>query len=167
MTRSFTKISTFTRTNAKYIASKIAADLQGMKDYYGKPNESWISDYDEELTELLVGGYLESVEYGFMQNGQRVVTLYYEVQSDGSLSDEKSGGVYARTNISGAKWFSFLIYNLNWTSLSDTDRQKIKARIPIKRTTGQEPQDGNGHWVTDREYSSQGVGTQRRTFRPY
>ena len=167
MTYSFTKSSTFTKIGAKYIASKIAADLQGMKDYYGKPKESWIRDYDEELTELLVGGYLESVEYGFMRNNQRVATLYYEVRSDGSLSDEKSGGVYARADISGAKWFSFLIHNRKWDSLSNTDKQQIEARLPIKRTPGQEPQDGNGRWVTDRKYSSQGVGTQRRIFRPY
>ena len=167
MTYTYTTSSTFTRTDAKHIASKVAADLRGMRDYYGKPNESQIKDYDEELTELLVGGYLESVEYGFMRNDQKIVTLYYEVLSNGSLSDEKSGGVYARADISNAEWFSFLTHNLKWVLLSNTTQQQIEARLPIKRTPGQEPQDGNGYWVTDRSYSSQDVGTQRRTFRPY
>ena len=167
MTNTFTTSSTFTRTGAKYIASKVIADLQGMQDYYGKPNESLIWDFYEELTELLAGGYLASVEYGFIQNNQRVVTLYYEVQPDGSLSDEKSGGVYARADISNAEWSSFLTYSSEWASLSNAAKQQIKARITIKRVPGKNPQDGSGYWVTDKSYSSQGVGTQRRMFRSY
>lgn len=167
MTRTFTTSSTFTRTGAKYIASKVLADLRGMRDYYGEPSESQILDYYGELTELLVGGYIESVEYGFRKNGRRVVTLYYEVLSDGSLSDEKSGRVYARADISNSKWFSFLTHNGKWASLSPADRQQIEARIPVKRSPGKSPQDGNGYWMADKNYSSQGVGTQRRTFRPY
>ena len=167
MTHTFTTSSTFTRTGAKHIASKVLADLRGMRDYYGEPSESQILDYYGELTELLVGGYIESVEYGFRKNGRRVVTLYYEVLSDGSLSDEKSGRVYARADISNSKWFSLLTCNGKWASLSPADRQQIEARIPVKRRPGKSPQDGNGYWVADKSYSSQGVGTQRRTFRPY
>ena len=167
MTNTLTTSSTFTRTDAKYIASKVVADLRGIKDYYGQPNESQIEDFYEELVELLTGGYLKSVEYGFMQDNLRVVTLYYEVRSDGSLSDGKSGGIYARADISNAEWFSFLFYNEKWASLYDVDRQQIEERIPIKRTIGQSPQDGTGYWVTGNCYSSQGVGTQRRTFRPF
>ena len=167
MTHSFTTSSTFTRTNAEYIASKVVADLRAMRDYYGQPDESLIWDFYEELTELLVGGYLASVEYGFMRNDQRVVTLYYEVRPDGSLSDEKSGGVYARADISNTVWLSHLTTNRKWNSLSNADKQEIKARLPIKRTLGQDPQDGSGYWVTDKSYSSQGVSTQRQTFRPY
>ena len=167
MTNTFTTSSTFTRTGAKYIASKVIADLQGMQDYYGKPNESSILDYHKELTELLAGGYLASVEYGFKRNDQMVVALRYEVRQDGSLQDGKSGGVFARADISNAKWFSVLTNSQEWDLLSDVDRQRIEERIPIKRTSGQGPQDGRGRWVTDRSYSSEGVGAQRRTFRPY
>ena len=165
MTHSFTTSSTFTRTGAKYIASKILADLGGMRAYYEQPNESLIWDYYEELTELLVGGYLASVEYGFERNGRRVVTLYYEVRPDGSLSDEKSGRVYARANISNATWFSFLTYSSEWASLRPDIKQQIEARIPIKRVSGKGPQDGDGYWVTDKSYSSGNVGAQRQTFR--
>lgn len=167
MTNTFTTNSTFTRTHAKYIASKVMADLQAMRDYYNKPSESMINDYYVEFTELLAGGYLASIEYGFKRNGQRVTTLHYEVQHSGLLQDEKSGRVFARADISNASWFSCLICSEKWSSLSNTKQQQIEANIPIKRTSGQEPQNGNGHWVTDiRSYSSQGVGTQRKTFRP-
>ena len=167
MTNTFTTSSTFTRTGAKYIASKVMADLRGMRAYYEQPDESRIREYGEELVELLAGDYLASVEYGFMRNDQMVVALRYEVRQDGSLQDGKSGGVFAGADISNAKWFSVLTNSLKWVSLSDVERQQIEERIPIKRTPGQGPQDGSGRWVTDRSYSSEGVGTQRRTFRPY
>ena len=166
MTVTFTSTNTFTLTKAQYIASKVVADLRGMNAYYGKPPESKILKFYEELTVLLNGGYLASVEYGFKRNVQRVVTLYYEVKADGSLSDGKSGGVYARADIAGANWFSFLCHNGSWEALSPTEQQKIEARIPVKRTFGQAPEDGSGFWETDRSYSSDGVGTQRSTFRP-
>lgn len=167
MTNTFTTSTTFTRTNAEYLASKVVSDLRGMKDYYCRPDESLIWDYYEELAELLAGGYMASVEYGFKRNGQRVVTLFYELRTDGSLTDGKSGGVYARADTSGAKWFSFLVYSSKWALLSPTAQQEVEARLPIQRNYGQAPQDGSGYWVTDRSYSSKGVGTQRRTFRPY
>ena len=167
MTHSFTTSSTFTRTGAKHIASKVLADLRGMQDYYEQPNESLIWEFYEELTELLVEGCLASVEYGFMRNNRRIVTLYYKVRSDGSLSDEKSGRVYAKADISNAVLFSVLTYSIKWASLSNTARQQIEARLPIKRVSGKSPQDGSGYWVTDKSYSSQDVGAQRWTFRPY
>ena len=167
MTNTYTTSSTFTKTNVEYVASKVVADLRGLKAYYGEPDEDRIWDFYEELVELLAGGYVTSVEYGFKRNGQRVVSLYYEARMDGSLTDGKSGGVYARADISGASWFSFLIYSNKWGSLSPNAQQAVEARIPIKRSHGQAPGDGNGYWSTDRSYSSQGAGVQRRTFRPH
>ena len=167
MTQTFTTSNTFTQTRAEYIASKVAADLRALTAYYDQPSESHIRDLYQEFCELLVGGYVASVEYGFKRDDQRVVTLYYEVRADGSLADGKSGGVFARAGITGANWFSFLEYSENWATLSASEKQSVKERLPIQRTSGQAPQDGSGFWETDRSYSSDGVGTQRSTFRPY
>ena len=84
MTNTYTTSSTFTKTNVEYVASKVVADLRGLKAYYGEPDEDKIWDFYEELVELLAGGYVTSVEYGFKRNGQRVVSLYYEARMDGS-----------------------------------------------------------------------------------
>ena len=167
MTYTSTISSTFTLTIARYIASKVVADLRGLNAYYGQPSESDIWDFCEELTVFLEEGYLASVEYGFVRNDQRVVTLFYEVLADGSLTDGISGGVYARADITGANWFSFLRHNWEWALVPADEQQRIEARLPFQRVPGQGPQDGNGYWVNDRSYSSDGVGTQRRTFRPY
>lgn len=166
MSHTFTTSSTFTKTGAEYLASKVAADLRGMRDHYGRPSEAEIRDFYTELTVLLAEGCLGSVEYGFEQNDNRVVSLYYKVRTDGSLTDVRSGGVYARANIAGACWFSFLTYSGRWDQLRADERRRIEARLPFNRIEGYAPQDGDGYWVNDRSYSSQGVGTQRRTFRP-
>lgn len=167
MTYTFTTSKTFTRTSAQYLASKVVTDLRRMSLYYGTPTEFQIEEYYGELVELLVGGYLKCVEYGFRRNGVRIVSLYYEVLAHGSLTDGRPGGVYARADISGADWFSFLEYNAKWSALSPTEKQSLEARLPIQRISGQAPQDGSGYWVTDQSYFADGVGTQRRTFRPY
>ena len=166
MTNTYTTSATYTKTNVKYVASKVIADLRGLSAYYGQPSDSKIWDFYEELVELLADGYVASVEYGFKRNEKRVVSLYYEARADGSLTDGRSGGVFARADISGASWFSYLVYSNKWDSLSPAVQQQVKDRIPIKRTHGQAPGDGNGYWSTDRTYSSQGLGVQRRTFRP-
>ena len=165
MTNTFTRSSTSTKIGARHITSKVMADLQSMKDNYGRPDESKIYDYGTELIILLAGGYLASVEYGFERNDRRIVTLRYTVQ-DGLSGDTKSGGVVPRADICNAMWFSFLEYSSSWEALSDSEWRQIKERIPIERTNGHGPQDGDGYWVTDKTYSSQGVGTQRRMFRP-
>ena len=167
MTNTYTTSATFTKTNVEYVASKVLADLAGLRSYYGQPSEARIWEFYDELVELLAGGYVASVEYGFKRYGQRIVSLYYEAQVDGSMTDGKSGGVYARADISGASWFSFLVYSRKWDLLSPSAQQEIEARLPIRRSYGQAPGDGNGYWNTDRSYSSKGVGVQRRTFRPY
>jgi hypothetical protein len=135
--------------------------------YYGKPSEEWIDNYYEELTEMLAHEYVASVEYGFKRNGNRIVSLHYTVSACGTLEDSRAGGVYARADVSGATWSSYMIYSDKWLDLTAEQRRKFKARLPIQRTAGEEPGDEYGYWVTDRSYSYDGIGVQRHTFRPY
>ena len=165
MTHSVTVDSTFTETNSAYIASKVAADLQSLHDYYGEPSESMIRDFVVELVVLLLIGCVKSVQYGFKRDGKKILVLEYKVQTAG-LQDNNSGRVFARADVSDAVLFSFLAHSDKWYELSDIQKRKIESALPIKRSFGDEPEDGAGYWVGDKSYSSQGVGVQRRTFRP-
>jgi len=167
MSYTTTNTRTNTRTWAKYLASKVAADLKRCQRFYGKPTDAQIDDFVDELTEVLVAGYLESIEYGFKKSERRVVTLRYTVDSVGNLSDDRSGGVYASADITGASWFSFAIYNSAYFALTTSQRQEFKKKLPFDRTAGAEPTDGNGYWTADRSYSQDGSGVSRNTFRPY
>ena len=98
---------------------------------------------------------------------ERIVSLKYSVQINGTLTDGHAGGVYARADISGSGWFSFLCHNSKMSLLSPEALKDFHGKLPFVRSEGQAPKDGQGYWAIDRSYSTDGVGTQRQTFRPY
>ncbi len=168
MTNTYTTSTTFTRTHAAYIASKVAADLRQMQRFYGKPSDTEIANYVTELVELLAGGYLASVDYGFRVNNKWVVALSYAAYGNSIISaDDRSGHIPVGVDISGASWGSYLRKNAAFDNLSPADQQRVEAALPIKRSNTEEPQPGNGLWTSDRAYSSNGTALQRRTYKPF
>ena len=166
MTSTFTTSQTYTKTAARHIASKVAADLAALSAYYDEPSKAKILEFYQELVEFLSGGYLQSVEYGFQRDDRRVLSMLYEVGRDGSLEDQNSGGVPPRLRIDGAEWFSFLTLNEKWNALSPDEKRRIQDRIAIKRSDGSPPRDGDGAWVNTKTYSLDGVSTRRMIFCP-
>ncbi len=166
MSTTYTTSSTFTRTHARYLASKVAADLRQMRLFYGRPSDTDIDDYVEELTELLVGGYLYSVDYGFRRDDCWVVALNYFVENGVLVADERAGRVPRGANVNGAGWYSHLRYSSKWLALSESERKRIENSIPIKRVTASEPQLGAGNvWVEDKTYTNGGTSIRRRTLK--
>jgi hypothetical protein len=166
MSSTSTRTAAFTRTNARYIATKIAADLHRMQAIYGWPTESVIDGIMAELTELLPGGYVKSLEVGFARNNTRVVSLFYEVREDGTLGDDNAGGVPRGVDISNTEQLNYLTRSAAWADLSSAEKEAIKKKLPYERTGAEPPSDGYGYWQQDRTYSSNGTGTVRKTFRP-
>ena len=73
MSATFTRTQTFTRSDAKYVVSKMAADLYRMQRLYGRPTDTEIENTILEVLELLYLGYLRDVHIGFKRNGNWVV----------------------------------------------------------------------------------------------
>lgn len=168
MSTTFTTSSTFTITEAKYLTSKIAADMHLCALYYGNPGEIAIRIYSEELAILLRDGYVEAYEFGYKKDGQRVVCWRYTVHADGSVSaDDSPGKVVSFADISGAAFYNHLSPSQKWFGLGESERDRVKRSLPIQRSAGELPSDGSGYWVGDRQYSSSGVGCSRQTFRPF
>jgi hypothetical protein len=138
-----------------------------MQLFYRKPSDAEINDYIEELTEFLAGGYLASVDYGFRRNSGWAVALSYTVRSDGTLTtDDRAGRVPVGADVSGASWYSHLRYSSKWWGLSQSERDRIKNSIPVKRSNADEPQVGSGNvWVEDKVYTSSGTSFTRRTLK--
>src|ERR1017187_4483961 len=143
MTDSYSVTETFSISHARHIASRVAADMRQMSRYYGYPDESKIDDFQEEIAQYLVNGYLATFEIGFKRDGYRIFTLYYEVLADGSLSDTRGGGVPANLNVAGATPFNFLTQSGAFYGLAQAEREAFKAKLPIKRVFGYAPADGN------------------------
>jgi len=166
MTSTLTTNRTFTITNARYVASKIAADLDLLRAYHGRPSEQEITDYAVEIAMLLAARYLASMEYGFSRNGVSILALKYIARSDGTLIvDDRPGRVYAEINTVDASWYSYRIYDDNFWKLDAAARARFEAELPVQRVDAPEPRAGNGYWEQNRTYSSNGEGVMRHVFR--
>lgn len=166
---SYTTSETFTLTDARRLAAKVAADMHQCQRLYGYPTDATkIKNYEQELVILLHGGYVESYEFGFKtSDGRRVISWFYTVGPSGSLEGGRSGGLFPTADISSATTFNFLSHSSAWFALPQRERDKIETSLPIQRTNGSPPQDGNGYWDTSRHYTSGGVAVTRKEFRPW
>ena len=167
MTSTFTTSTTFTRTHAKHLAAKVMADLYQCSVFYDRPAASGIGDYETELIEMLANEYVHTYEFGFKSNSKRLLSWHYTVGPDGGLyGDADAGGIYPKATVAGTDHFNFMTYSENWWALSETKRANVKGGLPIKRTPGSSPGDGDGYWQVDHAYSAGGVRVARKTFRP-
>ena len=159
--------TTFTIAHAREIASRVAADLNICSRYYGKPVDSTIAAYLEELAQLIKGGYVHSYEFGFKKNEERIVCWRYTVGPSGALESDRPGKVPAWVDVSGANHYNFLTPSSKWYALTESQRNEIEAALPIQRGTGSLPSDGAGYWTSDKTYAAGGVAASRETFVPF
>jgi len=161
-----TRTRTQTETHARHIASKVAADLKRIQRIYqvGRPTDSEIAEYQEEITQWLDKGYLDAVTYGFRRNEKWIVALKYEAIG-GSLhggGDDPGGIKYEKyVDISDTNFCSFLSCSASWFSLSSEEKLEFEALLPFKRTEGYEPGIEGGCWIESRKYLSGTLGVQR------
>lgn len=167
MSYSYTTTSTFTKTHAIYLASKVAADLRQTQLFYGEPSDEDIEKYIEELVILLVNRCLKMVEYGFRRGSNWIVVTRYTASFDGfSIVDDRSGRIPADAYVAGALWHSYLEYNnYYWWELNETQRQQIKRLLPFQRTTGTELGTSPSGWTNDKTYSKNSVSLTRGVYR--
>ncbi len=164
MTTTYTRSNseTFTRTSAKYLVSKVAADLRQMQRLHGEPSDAWIDAYVEELITLLADGYLGSVTYGFQRGDEWVVALRYLVNLDGTTAavDDRPGRA-PLGDTWGATFGSFLTYSWKWSLLTAEQRRQVERLLPFIRSYGDEP--GGGWTYGGKTYSRDGVSLSRGT----
>ena len=166
MTLSFTTSSTFTKTHADYLASKVAADLQQIQAFYDHPSNQRINDYIDELVILLLNGCLKMVEYGFVKGSSWVLVARYSARFETiGATDERPGRIPGNANVAGATWASFLEYNSRWSQISRSERDDIQAILPFQRVGGSEPSLGVGGSDLQRTYSRNGVALDRGVYR--
>ena len=158
---------TFTQTHAKHIAAKVATDLKRMQRLYTEPSDNWIGAFEAEAVELLKGGFLDTVAYGFRRNGDWIEpTLIYTSRDlmDIAANDDDPGRVRPNAQISGASFHSYLTYNSTWNQLTREQREDFLRRLPFQRTVGTEP-GVSGYWSRDLTYSAGGRALDRASLR--
>lgn len=162
-----TKTSTFSLTNARYLASKVAVDMQACHARYGQPTVDQIRNYEEELAAYLSAGFLQEYEFGFKQNERRILTWKYVVDATGRLcTDDSPGGLAPIVDVSHAVHFNYLTQNSAFFRLGPDAQNAFRASVPVYRTFADPPGDGSGFWSSDRNYYSGGRALTRQTFQP-
>lgn len=171
MSYSFTSTDTtaFTITHARHMAAKVATDLKRIQRLYGSPTDEEIANYEAEVIELLKGGYLRTVTYGFRRNGEWTEpTVQYTARdlAGSSANDDDPGRIRAGAHIDDATFWSYLTYSDAWDQLTPAQRDACRARLPIKRSGAPEPAV-NGYLAGDRTYSAGGRALDRASVRSY
>jgi hypothetical protein len=166
---STTRTATFTITSARYLTSKIAADLRSMSRLYGKPDLTDIDDYAEEAALLLRDGYLDRVDYGLRRRDaygqwEWMLRLRYVATSAGTLQDASPGGVPATADTTGTYWYSYLVKSAAFSLLTPQQQAAVEAALPIRRTGAPETGTGTGSWTGERSYSRDGTALTRTVF---
>jgi Bacterial HORMA domain family 1 len=169
MSYSTTRTATFTIASARYLTSKIAADLRSMSRLYGKPDLADIDDYADEAALLLRDGYLDWVDYGLRRRDaygrwEWVLRLRYVATTAGTLQDANPGGVPANTDTTGASWYSYLVKSTVFSQLTPEQQAAVEATLPIRRTGAPETGTGTGRWTGERSYSRDGTTLARTIF---
>lgn len=165
MTYSYSVSETFTKTDAFYLASKVASDLKQMQLFYNEPSDQDIDSYIEELVILLANGYLKAIKYGFKKKNEWVFVVGYNVHTgNSSWVDDRSGRVPPRADRTGASWYSFLQYSDSWFGLDENQKARIRKSLPIKRTPGQEPSSGLRGWSVDKSYHRNRTSLERSVY---
>jgi hypothetical protein len=162
-----TETTSFTATHARHMAAKVATDLKRMQRFYGLPSDTAIAHFEAEVIELLKGGYLATVSYGFRRGGQFVEPMVKYTARDlagGTASDDDPGRVQPGANVAGASFYSYLTYSSAWFALTPSHRAAIEQRLPVQRAPADEP-PANGYLAVDRTYSSGGRALERASLR--
>ena len=164
MTSSYTTSSTFTITDARYVASKMGADLRGLYARYDTPAAEEVENYIEEAALCLKAGYLKTVDYGFKRGDIWILRLRYTAVSGGQLSDGSPGRLPAASELADCSFYSYLVWSDTFTGLSAAARQAFKDTLPITRTSAEAPSLGSGRYGTAVEYSRHGAGLSRDVY---
>ena len=168
MTTSYTTSATetFSMASARYVCSKIAADLRQLQRYYYSPPEQDIVDYATEAAVLAYHGYVDKMTYGFKRAGNWILALEYRFVDNVLQGDDRAGGVYRNANTAGAAFASYLEPSQSWWELTDSRRNEIRNSLPVIRSHAAAPGYAGGYHTVDRSYSASGTGFARSSYRP-
>jgi hypothetical protein len=160
---------TFTVTHARHMAARVAADLKRLQRFYGKPSDTDIEGYEEEVIALLRAGYLGTVTYGFQRHGSWIEpTLRYTARelAGSAAKDDDPGRIRPGADVSGASFHSYLTYSDAWDGLTAAQRMAFKQELPFQRGGAAEP-GVTGYFTSDLTYSAGGRALDRTVVRSF
>jgi len=162
-----TSSNTFTITHARYMSSKVAADLRRMQRFYDSPSNDRIIAFEEEVAQLLKNGYLEKAIFGFKRDGNWIEpTFSYTANELSNGVDDMPGQLRPNADVSGASFGSFVEYSSKYFNLTEEEKNDFKSTLPIQRVIADTP-GISGYLENDKNYSAGDRSLSRSTVRSY
>ena len=164
-TRTTTLTSTFTKI--VYVTQKVQADLLSIQDLYEYFPEGYAQDIIHDIRHFLDEEVIDRVKFIWIQaGGIRVLDeLEYKVITGGiGLADDRPGGIRYRWELTQADFSVRLTYNSRWDRMYEWERAEIRKGLSLNWGPAGQVDYSGGHWVTDRTYSRNGYGLERRRF---
>jgi hypothetical protein len=161
MSSTISASTTFTITDARYVSSKLGADLAYLNAVYGRPSSTSIEQYVEEISQLLKNGYLSTVDFGFKDGDIWKLRLRYRATTGGALVDMNPGGIRTTIEVSGLSFYSYLYHSTKWHLLPSTEKETFEKTLPFVRQGAAEPRLGLGTTTTGVGYGRNGHGVSR------
>ena len=162
---SYTNSNTFTRTDAQFLASRIAAELTQIQFGYAgnNPTTEMIVNYAVEAALLLHHKRLKKAQYGFKKNGEWVLVLEYTADYNGRITSSGTpGGVPTGANIEGASWYSYMTYHT--TNHTAEELEEIESALPFRRSHHAAPGYAVGGTSDTKSFERSGVGLDRKAY---
>lgn len=167
MTATGTITETFTRTDARFLASRIASELEQVHIFYpGLLSAEAVAKHIQEVVELLSHRYMDCADYGFKRNDEWIFRLRYKVRWDGwVVRNDESGGIPATINTVGAVFDSYMQYTEAFNMLTSDERLAFKkANLPWVRVGAAETPLAAGPSSTSKTFGRNGVSIDRNLF---
>ena len=161
-----TSTETFTRAHVKRISYRVATDLKRIQRLYNQPSDDRIVKYEKELIELIAFGYLDTITYGFKQNGKWIeptlrFTAFELVQQE---YGDDPGRIRYRPGLGEATFCSYLVPTSAWYALSNGEQVAFEKNLPFRRSSAAESEI-EGFLIQDLVYSANGRGLRRSSVR--
>lgn len=164
-TRTTTQTTTFTKI--VYVTQKVQADLLAIQDLYDCFPEGYAQDIIHDIRHFLDEEVINLIKLIWIQaGGIRVLEeLEYKVITGGiGLADDRPGGIHYKLGLAQADFKVRIIYNNRWNLMNESERATILEGLNLSWGPAAQLDYRGGRWITNRTYSRDNYGLERRQF---
>lgn len=167
-TQSRSASQTTSLAKVKYVTRRVQADLLGIFDTYGYYSEEYGLKVIKDLRVMLDDEVINRVDFVWTAKGTNNVldSLSYTVVRGDWLPNNDSGGIRYRPELAASVAdFSVVIYrNDRWRDMSEFSKNEVRSRLFLSWESNANHNYGFGWWMSDRTYSKDGYGVERKRF---
>lgn len=173
MSTTKTRTGTWSHTDAKHVNWKIRSDLQRLQALYGNRINRLTKEYVEDLSADLYlwvhSGNAAAIRFNFYDadSSERRFAIHYDIARDGTVTTDDDPGGLGYHDLEGISFRTNVTYSDDFKALTPEEQDEFRATLELSwGPTSNSLTDGDGHWTTDRNYSSNDLGARRKVFRP-